>query len=368
MLVYNVHTPSKTFALASKDGEGYDQLIDRVCSKGGIGQDDVAAVKARKDGAGLVYEHEGSRWALEDDGDLAIFQSRFPASSTQSATLHLTGPHPRAHFALEPPVETKRPTASSALKKKVQSKSGTSPEKSQQQQQQQSRATSNGQFVHTIHGNFVDATGDIMPRPRNIASIAPELPDYEHEFAKYEKTIGHTADGAVISKPKSIMSTRSRKSKWGEEDPEPWWDIHRQRWMDFHANNGVRTVVGKAGGVDNVRMLLKPGYSKVYVSRSFAIKHGLVHDKYSMGAAGYTGIKILGPISITVGSRTAEHQAMINEEQHFDVVLGRLWVEKMAVKVDPLDQTSLTYMDSGEVIPCDLVVLKDPQGNLITIT
>ena len=37
-------------------------------------------------------------------------------------------------------------------------------------------------------------------------------------------------------------------------------------------------------------------------------------------------------------------------------------------RVDPLDQTSVTYMDSGETIPCDLVVLKDPQGNLITIT
>ena len=103
---------------------------------------------------------------------------------------------------------------------------------------------------------------------------------------------------------------------------------------------------------DPVRMLLKPGYRNVYVSRAFAIKYGLVHDKasdiaslptqlkaellttaqYAMGAAGYTGIKTLGPVSITVGSRTAEHQAMINEEQHFDVVLGRSWVEKMAVK------------------------------------
>ena len=54
--------------------------------------------------------------------------------------------------------------------------------------------------------------------------------------------------------------------------------------------------------------------------------------QYAMGAAGYTGIKILGPISITVGSRTATHQALVNEEQHFDVVLGRKWIEKMAVK------------------------------------
>jgi hypothetical protein len=38
------------------------------------------------------------------------------------------------------------------------------------------------------------------------------------------------------------------------------------------------------------------------------------------------------------------------------------------VRIDPLDQTALTYMDSGEVIPCDLVVLKDAEGNVITVT
>jgi hypothetical protein len=51
-----------------------------------------------------------------------------------------------------------------------------------------------------------------------------------------------------------------------------------------------------------------------------------------MGSSGYTGLKTLGSIPITVGSRTVSHQAMINEEMHFDVVLGRSWVERMNVK------------------------------------
>ena len=51
-----------------------------------------------------------------------------------------------------------------------------------------------------------------------------------------------------------------------------------------------------------------------------------------MGAAGYTGLKALGNVPITVGSRTEYHPALINEEQHFDVVLGRTWLEKMNVK------------------------------------
>jgi len=133
-----------------------------------------------------------------------------------------------------------------------------------------------------------------------------------------------------------------------------------------------------------------------------------------MGKSGYTGLKTLGNISITVGSRTASHPAYINEEEHFDVVLGRSWLEKMGVKwvwflvvsvnfspvrafersaeivhilrhgvvkhdsdgtsadsgcrTDPLDQTALTYMDTGESIPCDLVVLKDVDGNVVYIT
>ena len=42
--------------------------------------------------------------------------------------------------------------------------------------------------------------------------------------------------------------------------------------------------------------------------------------------------------------------------------------QSLMVRIDPLDQTALTYMDSGEVIPCDLVVLKDAEGNVITVT
>jgi hypothetical protein len=103
-----------------------------------------------------------------------------------------------------------------------------------------------------------------------------------------------------------------------------------------------------------------------------------------MGSKGYTGLKILGNISITVGSKTATHLAMISEEEHFDVVLGRVWLEKTGIKrvlfhsgsnsrilirrIDAIDQTLLTYMENGEVIPCDIVVLKDDQGNKIFIT
>jgi len=51
-----------------------------------------------------------------------------------------------------------------------------------------------------------------------------------------------------------------------------------------------------------------------------------------MGSSGYTGLKSLGNIPITVGSRTGLQPALISEEQHFDVVLGRSWLEKMVIK------------------------------------
>jgi hypothetical protein len=40
----------------------------------------------------------------------------------------------------------------------------------------------------------------------------------------------------------------------------------------------------------------------------------------------------------------------------------------LTARIDPIDQTVLTYMDSGEGIPCDIVVLKDEQGNKIHLS
>lgn len=37
-------------------------------------------------------------------------------------------------------------------------------------------------------------------------------------------------------------------------------------------------------------------------------------------------------------------------------------------RTDPLDQTHISYYDSNEVIPCDIVVLKDANGQVITVT
>jgi hypothetical protein len=83
----------------------------------------------------------------------------------------------------------------------------------------------------------------------------------------------------------------------------------------------------------------------------------------SPGYYGYTGLVNLGSWAIKVGSKTQSHTVMLSEEIHFDVILGRTWMEKMGVKTDPLDQTSVRLIGGAgkedEVIPCDVVLIKD---------
>lgn len=43
-------------------------------------------------------------------------------------------------------------------------------------------------------------------------------------------------------------------------------------------------------------------------------------------------------------------------------------MERRGVRTDPLDQTSVVFMDTGEVVPTDLVVVKDAAGEVIPIS
>ncbi|RSH89657.1 hypothetical protein EHS25_002208 [Saitozyma podzolica] len=348
VFLYNVHTPSKTFSLTYKDGEGYAGLIDRIVIKAGLDKPDAESVRRGKDGAGLVYEFDGARWSLEDDDDLQILRSRLPPSTTPSATLHLTPPG--AHAAAPPAYST----ASIKTKpKKPKSTVGSSPAKHL-----------NGTSGGNGNGNGIGASPTSPTSGEHVGFGA----DVKDSSALAPPARGEHLQVVAHTDAKSVRSTKSRRSKWGDDDAEPLGEVHKRAWHEFHDNQGVRTVLGKVGAVDNVRMLLKPGYRNVYVSRAFAVENGLVDKKYGMGHAGYAGLRTLGNVPITVAGRTMSHPAMINEEMHFDVVLGRTWVEKMNVKIDPLDQTILTYMDTGEPIPCDIVVLRDAAGSKIHIT
>ena len=58
----------------------------------------------------------------------------------------------------------------------------------------------------------------------------------------------------------------------------------------------------------------------------------------------------------------------LSEESHFDVVLGRSFMEKRQIKTNPVDPTDIVCLDTGEKLDCELVILKDGKGEIVTVT
>nr|ODN85427.1 hypothetical protein L203_05043 [Cryptococcus depauperatus CBS 7841] len=313
-------------SLGKANGESRRELFERICAKSDIPQQERA-------GTCLVYEFEGERWSLDDDDDLRILLSRFPPTTTPSVTLHLKLPHSRPAADL--------PREESSSLPNIKSKKRGTPRK---------------------EADVSGVVRDGSPSASNIAGHVGTRNLQPGQVAATRSVSGFSTRSVA----KSFVSTVSRHSKWGDPNSEPLGDVKRREWEDFHASNGVRTVMGNVAGVPHVRMLLKSGYKHVYISRKFALKHKLI-DKKSL-KSGYSGLLSISSIPITVGSRTTLHPTYLSEEPHFDVVLGRDWVEKMGIKIDPLDPTLLMYMDTGEPIHCETVILRDEKGNVVTIT
>lgn len=191
---------------------------------------------------------------------------------------------------------------------------------------------------------------------------------------------------------------------------------HRRDFEKFHDENGVRTVMGSIGPVNDgvctyitgsaplmtctVRMLLRKGYRHVYMSRKFALKHGFIPADAAPGHYGYGGLVNLGkwPITLQVSepfpspgevfpsdlsgalrsttedvSRSHKSKAVsipvyLSEEPHFDVVLGRSFFDCRQIKTSPVDPTEVICLDTGEKIECELVVLKDGRGEIVLVT
>lgn len=76
----------------------------------------------------------------------------------------------------------------------------------------------------------------------------------------------------------------------------------------------------------------------------------------------------LGSWPIKVGRTKTMHTVYLSEEAHFDVVLGRSFWEARQVKTDALDPTDVVCADTGEKIDCELVILKDGKGQIVTVT
>ncbi|TFY78582.1 hypothetical protein EWM64_g5431 [Hericium alpestre] len=166
----------------------------------------------------------------------------------------------------------------------------------------------------------------------------------------------------------SSPSLRSKRTKKSEAPPGDGIPQFKKEFEKFHLENGVRTVVGSIGPVENVRMLLKTGYRYVYISRKFAMRHGFIPADAAPGYYGYGGLVNIGKWPITVGRTKTIHSVYLSEESHFDVVLGRSFMEKRQIKTNPIDPTDLVSLDTGEKLDCELVILKDGKGEIVTVT
>lgn len=157
-----------------------------------------------------------------------------------------------------------------------------------------------------------------------------------------------------------------------------------------------------------VRMLLKAGYRHVYISRTFALENGFIPADAAPGHYGYSGLVNVGqwPIILTpstvpsslpdappppapspaignsnfstatkksksskdMGPKPTMMTVYLSEEPHFDVVLGRSFFERRQIRLTAVDPTDVVCLDTGEKIECELVILKDGRGEIVTVT
>jgi len=234
---------------------------------------------------------------------------------------------------------------------------------------------------------------------RNPTVGLPEPPAYRNPSFYMFQTSRHTSP-----QPRSEHKAKPRKGKSMKQDGVDVAGItaarHRKDFERFHSENGVRTVMGSIGPVENVRMLLKSGYRHVYISRKFALKHGFIPADAAPGHYGYGGLVNLGkwPITLTPAASfpsqdhtsSGPHAASppangntnqkphkkksisisvyLSEEPHFDVVLGRSFFECRQIQTSSIDPTEVVCMDTGEKIECEVVVLKDGRGEIVIVT
>jgi hypothetical protein len=75
----------------------------------------------------------------------------------------------------------------------------------------------------------------------------------------------------------------------------------------------------------------------------------------------------MGQIPITLGTKTTTHTVYLAEENQFDVVLGRSFMEARRVQTDPTDFSSVVCMDNGDSLECKIIVIRDGRGDFVTV-
>ncbi|KAJ3573784.1 hypothetical protein NP233_g2206 [Leucocoprinus birnbaumii] len=260
-LILNVHTPTSSFAiLHSLNEEDLTALFDKLSKK--IQTD----YRGQRVGPGwLKYEYGDTTWDLDDDSDYTIFTWRQQQYQFDAPTSNTNGIDHVPTLAIGEPGPSKSPASSSA---------------------------------------------PVGPTPtlylHNPTQPLPTPPSYRNPsyYAFHPAPVSKGSPAPSTTGKSSRKSTRKKR----EDDGKDGVPKLMKQFEKFHNENGVRTVMGSIGPVNNVRMLLKVGYRHVYISRKFAQKHGFIPKDAKPGNYGYGGLVNIGSWPITlVTSTTSPH-------------------------------------------------------------
>lgn len=358
MPILNVHAGSlPSFSLRMKPSDTLDTIRQRSASK--IRLD-------LKDGIPLVvkYAHKGQSFTLEDEDDWDIFVERFGNEKEADVTLespeipgagadddHSDNGGGGAHRSANVPVVN-----DSTLVARTPGRGGGGPVSIH-------RVLPG--HVTTIE-EFTEA-GGVSGGGRDSLLYPPAREPVP--YPGYSKPT--VPDFPTTTPATDAMSMRSNRtaprSHHAGGDAASLTPSHKIAFQEFHSQLGVRLLKGSLGPVDDVPMMLKSGYRHVYVSRSFALTHGFIPKDTTPGTYGFNGITNLGKWPVKVGSKSVACTVMLAEDSYFPVVLGRSFFEKRKIRTDPVDMTNVVFMDTGEHVDVEVVVVRDEKGEPVPI-
>jgi len=329
MTVLNIHAGgAPAFSLKHRDNDSAATLKQRAAKK--LNLEDSSNISA-------LYEWHLVRYALDDEDDYDIFQSR--VGNLPEVSIYLSGPSiPQAE---KQPLPGTRPhTFSPQMRSAIEGSNSSTSYDSQSLYSTASRSpASKATSIHLIASSDTASNGNEN---------------------------GNGGDNATLG-GKSYRSTKTAKTLQ-EQALMTGVPVHKLAFNEFHNQLGVRTFIGSIGPIENVRMMMKPGHRHCYMAREFALQHGFIPKDAAPGFYGFSGITNLGSWPIKVGEKVVELQVMLVENSYFPVILGRSFMEKRRIQTDTLDQTSIIAGDTGESLSCDIVVVRDAKGEVVPIS
>ena len=309
------------------------------------------------DGIPLVikYGWSGQNYTLEDSDDWEIFLERF--GNAKEADLYLESPEIPSHGADQHSADGTHDGPNVPVV-----------DESTLVHRTPGRGKSGGVSIHRVAAPFVPSADDY--------SEAGGVTAGGRDSIMYPRLVSLllllvTASPLSLNCPllpthDDAVSTHTSKTRKTNQTVSSV-PSHKIAFQEFHSQLGVRLLKGSIGPIQDVPMMLKSGYRHVYVSRSFALNHGFIPKDTTPGTYGFNGITNLGKWPVQVGSKAVPCTVMLAEDSYFPVILGRSFMEKRGVRTDPIDMTSVTFMDNGERADVEVVVVRDEHGEPVPI-